>query len=1320
MPDANIIRRDNKTSFKRLTGSTHTFHLQPFKGFRLEVDDIHYNLDSAVFLPALGEANPAPGTDPSVGLGAASESLLHIKKNPTRKALILGHADTSGDANYNVSLSVKRAKTAKAIILGERDEFVKTCQEKHKNEDIDHILKWVHALYGWDCAPVGQTRSQAIKKFQQRYNIEWEAKIGEDGSMGPQTWGAFFDVYQDMLLNLVETDEAGIAVLREKFKAAMHPPGMAGCGENFPLPINDPVFGVELPRPAYGYRSQADRRTEILFFDTGQEPKMDCHPGGEKCVAEVCEVYNTKMYRYTPIDVPDSKPRGNRVFLKMIYLDPEDKPKPFPKDFPVKIVYKDNTVQDEKVGDEGKLEFGAQRGRGEFTLKFDTPGPVYIAVSADDATNKLAKKADLAQLHKDKFRFFQVPKQWSLVESKWTVAENKFYKDDPDYKFFVPGRFGKTIGGSAAPVEMKLDPHWSFLRFEFADRHFCHSDHSHKRVNIPATLIGGWRTSPAGAGDPDTASHWTIKDTEVEKAVHAIPWIIQKKADNSADPRPDKNVQFEMKSDWLHASETPYVISKSATERVIETRADNHADLNPSAKRLEFYDLPKQWKSQNYYTRFIDNTGEFFDKASTFEQKIKDSLKAPDKFLAFSLDDIVLTDATLAPVVIAATDRVAIFFHKFVQDNAVGTMSNIGLWKPDTANNFSYYTQMDLKSKNYIFDYPNWTRLVIAQENLFDTFAERTNSGNVIGARAGVRWVDSPGTGPQAPATVAAAVNNMAAGVLVTRKYFYMQPFFEQRYAQTNLGYTGAASRQQGIGRYDLACIRCCDRDGDVERFTNMEYFRFFLSFNPAPPPAPPPPPPPAVAPPWAPLPSNFHPPTPAAAIATNRAQYGSNLSLNVCNRWNGHDTQNTHRTEFLPQQNTDKLKGQALLFIQIVNSNTRAHFTLDVVRQSRPGEPGAGVLGGRAWMFAIQGVGELSENSSSMEQEHSRNSYTAAHEVGHGGGMPDEYNERWNSFSYNEQAITGNTPGDAYEMDDQLIAAGGTVATTQKDGGMMVGNVNVRNRYFWHSAEFTRNATLLAGVGGAGGIALKVKYDTFDDYRIPSHGAAPARSHIYWPLRDSINRNAGPRGLHDVVVYPLGKDRYSQNILPQGPFDGILVVTVKVEYTLATTAPAGSANERTWIQWILPRLTQAVANALNNKFYATGTAAQGTPQSWTFTKCLIHFSPRYIVTNQNTGARYTTLRTNNGVHFTAQITDTNPNAPNTRWGGAAPNRQMILEYNSASPAAVMQSQLQTGFANKFCAMLGLAENAAAVTANDLLPLVQSVIGTNGAVRTLP
>ena len=90
----------------------------------------------------------------------------------------------------------------------------------------------------------------------------------------------------------------------------------------------------------------------------------------------------------------------------------------------------------------------------------------------------------------------------------------------------------------------------------------------------------------------------------------------------------------------------------------------------------------------------------------------------------------------------------------------------------------------------------------------------------------------------------------------------------------------------------------------------------------------------------------------------------------------------------------TDKVKGQVLFFIQPVALNTRAHYTLQIVR------PGAGQLGGRDWMFAPNGTGELAENSSAMEQEHSHNSYTAAHETGHGDSFPDEYNERWMSFS--------------------------------------------------------------------------------------------------------------------------------------------------------------------------------------------------------------------------------------------------------------------------------------------------------------------------------
>jgi hypothetical protein len=520
--------------------------------------------------------------------------------------------------------------------------------------------------------------------------------------------------------------------------------------------------------------------------------------------------------------------------------------------------------------------------------------------------------------------------------------------------------------------------------------------------------------------------------------------------------------------------------------------------------------------------------------------------------------------------------------------------------------------------------------------------------------------------------------------------FFSIQPFFEERMNQTNVKFVVPNTTTQGFGRFDLALLRCCDHDGDTELLANLHYVRFLLNFNPALPPPPTPPPahpkPPAV--------SKYHPPTAAATITANRAQYTEDLSKNIIDRWNGNDgVQNKVRTLLLPQ-GADKVRGQVLLFIQPVASNTRAHFTLDIVR------PGAGKLKGRAWMFALDGSGELGENSSAMEQQHSQNSYTAAHETGHGISYPDEYNERWSSFSNLELSYQNNTPGDPYELDDRLVTAGADVASTVKDVAMMLGNVNVRNRYFWHCAEFNRVAT---------NIAFKVKYDTYDDYKLPPFAGtapgAPHQSYVWWPINQAIDNARGTHGKSDLLLYAFGKDRYSQDILPSGPFDGMLVVEVKVEYTLYT-------NNAVDISDILPKISQVIRQRFNNKWYATGTVNSGKPQAWTFQKCLIVFSPRFLVSNNNSGLKdYTDLRSQVQNHFTARINKVNH--PNTRWTAA---QAVTLEFTGAGAGYV---QLQNAFADKFCAMIGLAENAAGVNANALKPIVQTVITTNGDVRNI-
>jgi len=132
------------------------------------------------------------------------------------------------------------------------------------------------------------------------------------------------------------------------------------------------------------------------------------------------------------------------------------------------------------------------------------------------------------------------------------------------------------------------------------------------------------------------------------------------------------------------------------------------------------------------------------------------------------------------------------------------------------------------------------------------------------------------------------------------------------------------------------------------------------------------------------------------------------------------------------------------------------------------------------------------------------------------------------------------------------------------------------------------------------------------------------------------------------------------------------------------------------------------------SKFYAVGKVRVGTPQEWEFKKCLIRFSPRFIVSNGNTGnATYNGLVTHVGPHFRINVNNAAP--ANTRWTAAAPNRNLILEADASSPNA--QNVLQGAFSDRFAEMLGFA-NAAAVTAASLKPYAQKVITTAADVKT--
>ncbi|MDB5048344.1 MAG: hypothetical protein JWO30_1415 [Fibrobacteres bacterium] len=288
--------------FSLTTGQSFLFKLERFKAFCLEVGDFHFNHDSAVFLP---EFKPEEQKDQKAGevrfrgLAALRACYIQAETHADESLLIAGHTDTSGAADYNVKLSQQRADSVLHILVGNRAEWVRISDHKHKVEDYKLILKWTAKVQGWASDPGAVNNTDdaatkaALREFQKSYNLDFGKSIAVDGAIGPETWGAIFDVYMEALGNLLDTDRNGLAPHRDALRFITTGPTSVGCGENFPIEAADKD----------NFRSKTNRRVELLFFLPEQSPVLDCHKGAGACIPSECPVYKKKEFKFEPVPI---------------------------------------------------------------------------------------------------------------------------------------------------------------------------------------------------------------------------------------------------------------------------------------------------------------------------------------------------------------------------------------------------------------------------------------------------------------------------------------------------------------------------------------------------------------------------------------------------------------------------------------------------------------------------------------------------------------------------------------------------------------------------------------------------------------------------------------------------------------------------------------------------------------------------------------------------------------------------------------------------------------------------------------------------------
>lgn len=265
----------------------------------IELEDAFFRTDSAVLLPEGQVPTATRDGRQHTPVGILATTLRYIEANPQKRVLVTGHTDTAGASSYNEALSAERAATAYAALTGERDAFASGCDQRHTVADYQQILTWLAATRGWDCDPEGidgrhgPRTSAALVEFKRAYNRNGKAGnpaapvIAEHGTADRATWAAFFDCYEETLRDELGASPDELTALRHKLRFLS--PNPVGCGESHPIE----AVGVD------GYRSQLNRRVELLTFDPGEEPTLACHSGGS-CRPASCDLYDAKKFRRIP------------------------------------------------------------------------------------------------------------------------------------------------------------------------------------------------------------------------------------------------------------------------------------------------------------------------------------------------------------------------------------------------------------------------------------------------------------------------------------------------------------------------------------------------------------------------------------------------------------------------------------------------------------------------------------------------------------------------------------------------------------------------------------------------------------------------------------------------------------------------------------------------------------------------------------------------------------------------------------------------------------------------------------------------------------
>ena len=280
------------------SGKSYAITVQQQQSFvRIEFPDLLFNHNSAV--PCMDETGNL--------IHGLQHAYFYSFDHPDEEMLVLGHTDTSGEIEYNHSLSELRAKGVLAILTNDTAEWEKITTSNSKVEDYQSIFKSLFTLHHWDCDPGeidnehGPKTERATKGFQKECNSIYDLQLQMDGVVGPQTWQAILKVYR-ILLEEIGVDPDHLIPVQASFN------GIYPCGESFPIEEKDKD----------NFKSKTNRRVEVYFgqpqnFETLQKPSPNKLLEKTDCI--LCDSNASMMI-----------PFGNKASISAQHYDDFDEP----------------------------------------------------------------------------------------------------------------------------------------------------------------------------------------------------------------------------------------------------------------------------------------------------------------------------------------------------------------------------------------------------------------------------------------------------------------------------------------------------------------------------------------------------------------------------------------------------------------------------------------------------------------------------------------------------------------------------------------------------------------------------------------------------------------------------------------------------------------------------------------------------------------------------------------------------------------------------------------------------------------------------------